>query len=238
MTNVESVKKLAVFDQYILDVAIDILEKRKEALIKQHKDNPMITGENAIQSLKNVRNTGSLKLKYQVMYNQCIVLLVSYFGFAVKEHLREFIDAVLESPDPGKIGKEDIKINLERLRDLRDQPGMSIGDFYINQNSISGQDMQSIHRFLDRNLGTTPPKDEIVNNIILSQAARHVIVHSGGQINERFINQVSGAKPRTIMSDLTMGEIISFTPKEIEIIGDNMRCYLQQMAGLLSGDDK
>ena len=53
-----------------------------------------------------------------------------------------------------------------------------------------------------------------------------MIVHSGGVANDRFVRQVSNAKPRTVKPTITPGEIVEFSQIEIDIIAESMAKYL------------
>jgi len=95
--------------------------------------------------------------------------------------------------------------------------------------------MQSIARVFRDYLDVNIDKSEVVNDIILGQACRHVIVHSGGMVDERLIRQISGAKPRRVKFSLIPGERVQFSDQEVMLVSDSMVQYLQSVAGKVAG---
>ncbi len=61
-----------------------------------------------------------------------------------------------------------------------------------------------------------------MNDIILGQACRHVIVHAGGLVTEQAVLQVSGAIPRRVKPKLVSDEAVQFVPEEVELIAESM----------------
>ena len=76
--NVDLVYELAEFDRVVLDFSLSSLEGLQERL-KEKFDNERLLVTNALAVLRQVRTNASLKPKYQHIFNQCVVLLVSYF---------------------------------------------------------------------------------------------------------------------------------------------------------------
>ena len=89
--------------------------------------------------------------------------------------------------------------------------------------------MQSIQRTFTEYFQFCPKKNNHIDNIILSQACRHVIVHNGSKIDEKMIRQLSAAKNRDIKKDLIADNILSFTDHEVEVIGESMAIYLNDL---------
>jgi hypothetical protein len=103
-----------------------------------------------------------------------------------------------------------------------------IGHLIADKNDLKFQDMKSISRAFKDYFGFNIVKDENVNNIIMAQAGRHVIVHDSARINEKIIRQVSGAKPRHLKPQLS-GETIQFNSDEVKLIADSMLKYFRQV---------
>ena len=76
-------------------------------------------------------------------------------------------------------------------------------------------------------------KSEDVNDIILGQAARQVLVHAGGAIDERFLNQVTDARPRRLKPALPRTGVLSFDPAEVDALGTAMSSFLDRTIGLM-----
>jgi len=87
--HVTSVEKLMNFDRDVLEFAVSSLRELKKKLTRHHKlDNPELTAERTLQILEGIREHDSLRSRYQTIFNQALVLLVSYFGSSVHDMLR------------------------------------------------------------------------------------------------------------------------------------------------------
>jgi hypothetical protein len=229
--NVKSVSELVNFDRVVLDFAIAQVQSLRNAQGIERLQATAV--ENAVKALQNVRKNDSLRPKYQVIFNQCVVLLVSYFGSMVgdlfKSHLADSLKNGLVSP---ACRREEIKLSLGELEAISYDILSNIGEVVVSAKNISFQDMQSIARAFHDWLGYEPEQDRDVNNIILSQACRHAIVHSGGMVDKRLTNQVRNATPRDLKLDLAENEPIRFSPDEIEVVGKSMIRYVE---GLVNG---
>ena len=105
----------------------------------------------------------------------------------------------------------------------------SVPDLFILKKDISFQDMQSISRAFEDYVDISLERDQDVNNIIVGQACRNVIVHKGAVIDERLIRQISGAKPRTLKQQLHLGKNVEFTPEEIQVLSASMFLYVNRL---------
>ena len=232
-SNVDSVVQLSAFDEVVVGIAIKAVKKTRDWLVKHEIDNPYVLPDNALTQLQNIHTNQSLQIHYQNMYNQCIVLLVAYFTSTISDlfilNVRNFISRI-----KGKILKEDLKLSLEDIVstgfDLSDQ----IGKLLVKKKEISFQDMQSTCKTFEKYFDIPIAKDSVRENIIFAQAARHIIVHNGGLINPRFLNQIRETKLRTIKRDATLECKISFEPTEITAIGKNM---VKFVSGLVTSID-
>lgn len=126
--------------------------------------------------------------------------------------------------------KEDIRITLRDAREIGPDLIERVGDLFVSHRDISFQDMQSISRCFRDCFAYERPKDEVVNDIIVSQACRHVCVHSGGTVDRRMVGQVRTAVPRTLKPEIAEGHKVRFTDEEIALVGQRMTTYLQDLA--------
>jgi hypothetical protein len=122
--------------------------------------------------------------------------------------------------------KDELKFSLAELNELDFQVRERIGDLLVSKRDISFQDMQSTRRAFKGYLGVEIGSGAHVNNIILAQAARNAIVHSGAVIDVKFVKQVSGAKPRDLKLQVAEGERLAFVPSEVEQVASNMREFV------------
>ncbi len=230
--NVKSVYELANFDRVVLDFVINLILSQKN--VQGVNRLQINAAENAAKALENVRDHNSLRSKYQTVFNQCLVLLVSYFGLAINDmfnrYLTEFLKQGLRLPN---CGKEEIKVSLTELEAINYDVLGNIGELVVSSKDISFQDMQSIPRAFRDWLGYEPKQDQDVNNIIVGQACRHVIVHSGSVVNKRLLNQIRNATPRELKPTFNENELLQFSPDEIEIVGKSMIRYIEKLSSEL-----
>jgi hypothetical protein len=227
----EDVNRLITFDEHLMGLVIASVERLHNQLKNnQHIQNEQINGARELLMLKNIRENESLKPRYSLILNQAIVLLVSYFGSAVEDIFSESVIKTLRNNSSSQLRKEDMKLSVGELLELAENPNdSSIATLFVDKKDLSFQDMQAISRAFKEYISVEIAKNTTVNNIILAQACRHVIVHAGGEITNRLIKQVSGAKPRDIKEEIKEGEIVQFSHQEVQEITDSMKDYLSKL---------
>lgn len=234
--DVESVYALMNFDHTVLELAITQVSDLQERLTKHHKfDNARLSVVRTLTLLQNIRNNNSLRPRYHVIFNQCVVLLVSYFGAAVGEVFRSLLPQALKSPSNEKVLKDEIRVSLGELQALDFNLFKDIGDLVVAKKDISFQDMQSIERAFRDYFGYAPRRSNDVNNIVLAQACRHAIVHAGAIADSRLVKQIAQARPRDVKDKIKEREHIQFELSEIEVIAKSMVRYIEDLlAGIRS----
>ncbi|MCE5341502.1 MAG: hypothetical protein LLF92_10335 [Planctomycetaceae bacterium] len=231
--NIESVFDLMKFDELVQGIGLKSLQTAKDALEKFSPNSPKLqTINNQYKILKDIRQHDSLAIHYQKMFNQCIVLLVSYFASAVEDlfiislshKLKNFSQAI-KSKD-----KDDIKITIGELIDLNfDLSPKKVAELLVKRKEINFQDMKSIFREFNNYFDFEIPKDLNTNNIILAQHCRHVLVHSAGIMNKKALDQIKDADPRSIKTNLREDDEINFTEDEIKIVANSMKVYFSNV---------
>lgn len=238
--NIEYVKSLMHFDTMVIGIAIDSLEALVDKLKNLHRiDNPNLTAEKTLNILTNIRDHDSLKSSYYTMYNQCIVLLVSYFSSTIEEIFKVSLNTLLkkkyekmeeDDTKDNKSSKKTITLTLSEIIKNNYNLQEKFSELFLSKNNeISFQDMQSISKAFLQYLDINIDQDEDVNNIILGQQSRHIIVHSGCVIDDKLINSVQEAIPRRVKLEIKRKEIIQFIPEEIEIISISMEKYIKKL---------
>jgi len=230
-----SVNKLMNFDRDVLDLAIDGIATLQTRLQKHHGlDNPQLTAERTLHMLRGFREHDSLRPRYNTIFNQALVLLVSYFSSSVHDLFLLGVSAALDSDQPTPLLQEQIRISFADLRDAKFDLREVAPTLLVQAKDISFQDMQSIARAFKEHLDVSIEKSEAVNDIILGQGCRHVIVHAGGLVNERLIRQVAGARPRRIKQTLALHADVQFTVEEVLQVAASMSSYIQTVSALVS----
>jgi|GEM_PF-1328379 len=228
-SNVAEVDRLINFDKEVLQVVTMTMEDLHSRLRQKFADE-RLNGARALQVVKGIRNNETLRAKYQAIFNQAIVLLVSHFASALGEAFRSAVADHLESADAEKLFDEEIKLTVGEMRETDWNLKGSIADLLIAKHDFTFQDMASTVRAFKNFTSVLPVRDEVMNNIIMAQACRHVIVHAGGRIGEKMLKQVSGANPRTLKTTLIQGEVVNFSVEEVEAVKEDMLTFVERLS--------
>lgn len=230
LKNIDDVYKLIDFDHSIIDFSISALETLTTNLEKAFNiDNPKLLAINTASQLRSIRENDSLRPRYQVMFNQSNVLLVSVFASAVADLFREGVNTLAELKTSKELMKQEFKLTVDEIIENGDELAHRIGYLIAEKKDISFQDMKSIRRAFNLYFSVSMEKNETVNNLIFAQAARHVIVHDSARVSDRMLFQVSGANPRSLRKDIKSGDTINFEPEEIKIVGNSMTVYFREL---------
>ena len=221
--NVESVRELANFDHIVLEFAISGLENCIAKLKRSHGiDNPYLVPINTLKNLQNVRQHDSLRPRYADMFNQCVVLLVSYLAVAMEEVFVANIARSIPTMTKPTILAEEIRISIADIQKAAYDVSSHIGEWIMKKKDISFQDMQSLRRAFSDYFSIEMPRDDYMNDIIFAQASRHIIVHRGGVINSRFLQQIKDASPRRVKAEVPTEGKILFDESDVTTIADSM----------------
>lgn len=232
--NVQSVHKLMNFDRDVQDVFIEHIADLSNRLKTQQRiTNDLLNGERQLQMLRQIRENDSLRPRYEAIFNQAVVLAVSYFGSAIHDILRLCIADAIKHRQHKRLLNEEFKVSIADLIVNSTSLEEAIGDLFITRKDISFQDMQSIGRAFSDYLEIAVEKDAIVNDIICGQACRHAIVHDGARVNARVIRQISAANPRRLKQKIKEGDNLKFSPEEVDMLCVSMSTYIESLCGKL-----
>lgn len=233
--NIQKIDKLCQFDDIVQDFAIRAVTRAKKALGHFDMRNPQYSVDNTLDQLKLIREHQSLAPHYEIMLNQCVVLLVSYFCSAVEEVFRECLKHRIKTATLGDAGTRKVEVPMSMLCEEDFDIIERAPDILLEKSNISFQDMGSIARTFREFFKYEPPWDLDVNSIIAAQACRHSIVHNGAKLTQKNAKQLSQAKPRGIQEQVNEGEGIQFTESDIKTISLSMTKYIDCLiAGLSS----
>lgn len=226
--NRDAAIRLMEFDGVILRQTTSALNAAIQKINRFHS-NKALTSElsNSLKNLENIHSNESLRKQYEMMNNQCLVLLVSYFTLAVETLFKDSLVSILSRLPSGALRMEPLKLTVEDLRQSSFDLKARIGDIIAKE--ISFQDMQSIGRAFHTYYTFAIAQDKDVNNIILAQACRHAIVHCGAVVNQRTIHQVARAVPRSVKMDVVVDSEIGFDRNEVRAVGELMYAYLNAL---------
>ncbi len=231
--NVDLVLRLLRFDRDIVVVAVGVLHSVVQDLEQRQLNSLIPRVENRAQVLTNLSVNESLKPQYDAMFNQCVVLLVSYFSSGLH---RLFCVSVAEALRSGaELPVRDAKLTLSwrSLEGVDTDRERLFADLLVAQEDISFQDMASVTRAFKEHLSVEMTRGAATDNIILGQAARHAIVHAGARVDERMVKQLRGVRARTLKPQIVVGEALRFDPAEIGVLADSMREYVRGLCEAL-----
>lgn len=227
--NIAEVDNLINFDRQLLDLVTLTVEGLHDQLKSKFGDE-RLNGARALAVIRGIRSNETLRLKYQAIYNQAVVLLVSHFASALGDLFRQAVSDRLASAEGGKLLEEELKLTVADLKDRNWDLTGAIPDLLIAKHDFTFQDMGATVRAFSTYAGITPERNVVMNNIIAAQACRHVIVHAGGRVGDKTTRQLSKVIPRTFRQELRGGEQIAFTLEEIHSIKTDMVKFIETLA--------
>lgn len=216
--HLRTVDELISFDRLILDVCIHHIESLNEQLkgVPFKIINPAYLAENALKTIKNVRNNDSLRTNYLSMFNSCLVLQVSYFTSIIDDIFKHTCYCLNYAKDRQDLDPEILK----------------------SKNDINFQNMLSTIKAYKKYLDIDIEKTSIYNTIILAQSSRHAIVHSLGRADKKFLLQIKSALPRDIKVSFTLDEKIQFSSKELEFVKLAMQLFISSLCNKIKAKHK
>jgi hypothetical protein len=145
-SNLTDVERLINFDRDVLSLAIDHLSELEKKLRKQRLENPQLNVTATLRVLSNVRSNDSLRPRYQTIFNQAVVLLVSYFASILGDFFRIGIAHRLSSDQSDALLREEIKVTFGELKERGWNVKDVAADVLISKRDFNFQDMASTHR--------------------------------------------------------------------------------------------
>ncbi|MBU4485369.1 MAG: hypothetical protein KKD38_00435, partial [Candidatus Delongbacteria bacterium] len=110
----------------------------------------------------------------------------------------------------------------------------NMGDFVVNNKSISFQDMQSIKRAFVKYFNIQIERNRTTNDIIFALASRHIIVHNSSKVDSKFLQQIKDADDRQIKTEIELDQKLQFETSEVEIILKSMINYFDDLIGQIN----
>ncbi|MGD9489198.1 MAG: hypothetical protein AB7W47_14365 [Calditrichaceae bacterium] len=230
--NIDAVDRLANFDRVVLDYSIKAIEDLQNKL-KRNFTNESLLATRTLKDLNNIRVHDSMRTQYQEIFNQCVVLLVSHFGSTITELFKYYVTSNIDVLKNQKAFSEEFKLSPMEMSEFNFNLRDHIGEIIISKKNISFQDMQSINRSFKDFLNIDIVRDEINNDIIMGQACRHVIVHSGSNPDKKMLRQIASAVPRNLKPKIRESSKIQFDSKEIARLATSMKMYVENLVNQL-----
>jgi hypothetical protein len=227
---VEEVNRLIEFDSEILQLAT----MQVSALSKTLRETYGVTSEqkNGLRELNvlaTIRQNESVGVKFKLIFNQAVVLLVSYFAAALEDIFRSALAARLLNNPSEKLLKDELKLTVSDLVKIVEGKTAILIDVWISKKGLSFQDMQAIRRQFREFTDLDPSLEQsALDVVIVAQACRHLVVHSGGKINGNFTNQLRNVDTAGFGSGFMNKENIELSAAHIKLISSSMRAILKR----------
>jgi serine/threonine protein kinase len=212
------------------DLYIRALESIEHRIIDANftKKHPLLKPlQNGILSLKTIREHNSSSPYYEIVYNQSVVLLVSYFESTLEDL---FINILSIKISDGTLNypTNKIKLNLKELCELITNHE-NIPKVWLSQNEINFQNINHAEATFKDYFGILSCGDKHIDNIKMGALCRHIIVHSGEIISQNNVEAAKKIIHRDIMGKFTAGDKIRFEPEEITKICESMETYIDNI---------
>jgi hypothetical protein len=222
--------KLLHLDQEVVSFSVAAINSVMSTPGLKHADKEKLNRQSRV--LENLKVTGSLKLTFNVLYNQLLVTAVSYFESAAHDLLRIAVRDAL------KFGffadnKQVPKLRVVDLWKLREVEPEDFSEFILSAFDVKFQNTRSITATFEEFLGLPPPTGKTratLNDVIFSLECRHVLVHKAGRTDQKFINSTKDAEPRTLVQRYEINEAIQFQPDQLKAAMEAMEEFLTYYA--------
>jgi hypothetical protein len=151
------------FDDKVLEFMLAPLEGWADRVNRADLDitKARMRHDNIVQIIKTVRSNQSLRRYYEQMYNQCILLMVSYFAAAAREIFTDNL-AMAISFDNATVLEEELRLTVEQFTTLDGDPNRYVGAALADTKDMSFQDMQSIDRGFRKYFDFAPQEAKLV----------------------------------------------------------------------------
>lgn len=227
--NLGEVDRLINFDRELLQVVALTVEGLHEQLKTRHADE-RLNGKRALDTILGLRDNETIRSKYQAIYNQAVVLLVSHFASALGDLFREAVANQLSTEDPGKLLEEEFKLSVADMKERDWSLVGAVPELLIAKYDYTFQDMGATVRAFTTYTALEPTKGRTMNNIIAAQACRNSIVHAGGRVTEKTTRQLAKIQPRVLKPSLNPGDVLTFSLEEVELVKSEMSLFIEQLA--------
>jgi len=229
--NAAGVRDLIDFDRQLLEFSADQMEQLSRSVPQAGLAQKI---QRTADILRGIRNNDSLKPRFQIIYNQAVVLLVSYFGSTVEDIFKLGVSQMLNGGATAAALREtELRLTFGDLEERGWELKESAAELLVEKKDLSFQDMQAIARAFREYLEIEVARGPWVDNVILAQACRHVIVHAGATATTRMIRQLRKADLRQLKPKIVVGQKIDFSPDEIVIVETSMLRYIHQLSASL-----
>lgn len=180
----ESIKKLSETPNIIRDHAVSGINLVLEQELNYQAKMKL---QNLKQSLENISGS-SVKENYKIIYSQMCILAVSSLEATLKRYFLDFASKV-ENLNKDNRKLEEIKITALDLLNEGLNFTENFGQILLERETNSFQNLKLIKEVFKNYLSKEIKlSDEDEKCLVYYLELRHILVHKGGKIDERFVN--------------------------------------------------
>lgn len=219
-----NIDKLEQTPALIKDTAIQSLDA---AISVRGLQNTIKTSlENSKRSLENIENK-SINKNFKVIYSQMCILAVS----SLEAILKKYFENALNDPSNINSSNEDLKslkISLSELVENRLKFSGEFGKLVLSKANLNFQDLKSIKRiFLKYISKEVNLSSDTEKNICFFLEARHILVHKGGVIDNKFVKDTNSFDAN--MKSYKEGDVIEIDSKDWKNIKSSFSDLVEQI---------
>jgi len=225
------IKKMMELDKDVISEAIKQLKELTQGMKDANFGNQHHYPTATISLLNGLVRSGVNRNKYLPLFNQSIVLSVSYFSSTISaifcDSLWNHLNTVKTFPD--KLKKKSIKFSLNELYDLNFGFSKELGRIVARKDNISFQDTKSIKDAFGDYFDVKIIRDKNVDNIIAALALRHAIAHNSEHIDSKCCKMLEVATEREFYPTPKVDSLIKINEVELNIIMNSMQVYVSAL---------
>jgi hypothetical protein len=135
---VTGVYELLDFDRFVIDHVVGGLEALARQLEDDGRNSAAMLVRNRVSGLQNVRRSDSLRPRYQTIFNQCVVLLVSYFGSSVGGVFRRTTARALDQGCDVPAASQEIKLAWQDFGSTEGPLEEMFAELLVARHQLSG----------------------------------------------------------------------------------------------------
>ena len=225
------ISKMLELDKDVISEAIKQLAELKEGMIKADFGNHHHYPTATIDLLEGLIRSGANRNKYISLFNQSIVLSVSYFSSTISAIFCDSLWNYLNTTKafPNKLKKKSVKFSLAELYELNFGFSNELGRMVSRKDNISFQDTKSIKEAFNDYFNVEIQRDKNVDNIIAALSLRHAIAHNSEIIDEKCYNMLEIATNREFILQPKKDSQIKINGEELDIIMNSMKIYITSL---------
>lgn len=181
---------------------------------------------NSIKVLNNISNS-SISDNYKVIYSQMCILAVSSLEAILKKY---FINAVNNYEKLNKEHKRlaEIKVSVLDIVNSNLRFGGKLGQLIIDKDNPNFQDLKSIKNIFESYLNKKIDMEvNTEKKICFYLELRHVLVHKGGKIDDKFVNSTNRFKAN--IKNLRNGDTVELGEDDWEVIKESFKSLVNQI---------